>query len=1201
MATWGGGVSVLKGAEWRTITQAQGLPTNSVRAIFVESTSRTWVGTDGGIALIDRSKVIPFKEDRQDLPEDSIFTIFRTPRGKPLFGTAIGNLVTPTILREPAPGEHLTEDDVRWTEVFQNPEGIRHSIRDVLQLPDGTRWLALSEAGYAIVNGASVTYPSRDQPEFPDRIYSFARTSDGRIWAAGGTHAYVYDQGVWSTVPEAGNITTTANVSPEGQLMVGTSMGLRVLSDNGWEDLVLDFEDPSPHIEVIRNAPDGAVWVGTRGGVYRLSKPEWRMFTHSTDGTLLDTNTFRATPESGVFAIDEANRLCRFEDNSFHTLLPLGGDKSILRDMSRPRKSHLWALIGQRVFRVNLDPARIEKEITVPPQIIPSGIYEGPTGTLWLMTQTGIFRLEGDQFLPAQDDPNYTRVQTYCMEELEDGTIWAGFETRVEHWKPDGIVVYPAEGDIFPGLPPVLDISAHENGSVWFTSTSTGLTVLRGGLWDSIGTEDGLGSHRTSCVYESRDDCLWVGYRESGISSFCDGVWLGYQHLEGVPRGKVIRIGEDQQGSIWAAVQGGGIFRFSPSPDAPQTRIVAFPMEISPQGIGVFSFAGLDAWNRTRPEDLLYSWRIVPRNQLDQNLGWTRFSPTTTIATSPLSPGEYHFQVRAMDADRNTETNPPSVTVSVLLPLWRRWEVVSSFFLTLAIAIAALVAGIRRQRLLRDSEKRYRTVVEGASDAIAMIQDGVYRYANPHFAELVGRPIEEILGTPLGTFAYPSDRERAVERYTKRMGGEPVPNQYETALLGRNGAKIDVEVRAAVVPFGEGLADLILFRDIRERKAALDRLIENSRMEATATMAAGVAHDFNNLMVGVLGYSEILKSDLPPKSDHAHMLNEISTSARKASDLAQQMLAYARGGKYQARLLDINEVAQNGFRLLRSSIPGRVKVRYQLDEGLPPFEGDPSQIGQVVMNLGSNAVESIEAEGEVFVSTSSLDVRESLPLDKKSTLTPGKYVVLDVTDTGCGMDEATKSRLFEPFFTTKFHGRGLGMAAVYGIIENHGGFISVSSELGKGTSFRVFFPASSRKPNPAPTPRKPPTSGGETVLVVEDEESVSSAEQRLLENLGYKVLLAPDGEAALELLATHKDPVHAVLLDLNMPGEGGQAVLPKIKQIRPDVRVIVCSGFAVDGTELIAAGASGILQKPFTIDALATELRRVLDARAPNI
>ena len=373
-----------------------------------------------------------------------------------------------------------------------------------------------------------------------------------------------------------------------------------------------------------------------------------------------------------------------------------------------------------------------------------------------------------------------------------------------------------------------------------------------------------------------------------------------------------------------------------------------------------------------------------------------------------------------------------------------------------------------------------------------------------------------------------------------------------------------------------------------QRRRSEEAMLRSSRMEATATLAAGVAHDFNNLMVGVLGNADLLRYHYPEEDDEAAMLNEICQSAQRAGELAKQMLTYARGGTRGNEIVDVNRVVRDTIRLYRRSLPPSIRMDMELTDGSPSVEGDAAQLSQVVMNLCINAVEAMGDTGRVVVTTQCIKPEdcEYLPADG---LTAREYICLRVTDNGQGMDAQTQARVFEPFFTTKFQGRGLGLACVYGIVRDHGGNVAVESQPGKGTTFRAYLPLTKPPEESVVRDLHARAHRSGTILIVDDDKTVVQSCERILTMLGHTVLVAESGQEAVKVAQRHKGTIHVALLDMAMPDLTGAETYPLLIETRPDMRILICSGYDLDGEVqgMLDAGAAGFLRKPFRISQLS--------------
>jgi PAS domain S-box-containing protein len=480
-----------------------------------------------------------------------------------------------------------------------------------------------------------------------------------------------------------------------------------------------------------------------------------------------------------------------------------------------------------------------------------------------------------------------------------------------------------------------------------------------------------------------------------------------------------------------------------------------------------------------------------------------------------------------------------------------------------------------------------RAVVESSEDAIISTDlGGIIRSWNRGAEKIFGFAEQEAVGKTLSIMV-PEDRRYEETDILNSIRQGAAAQHFETVRKRKDGRAIQVSLTISPVRDGKGAVTGAshIARDITERRQFEQQLRETQKLESLGVLAGGLAHDFNNLLTGIMGNASLVTDDLGPSSKSAARLGEILSASERAAVLVRQMLAYAGKGRFVLQLLDLSKQVQEIVPLIRTSFSPSVRLLLNLAPDLPPVEADPSQMQQLIMNLAINGGEAITGSGSVTVTTST---RQS---DAE------QQVVLQVKDTGCGMDEETKARIFDPFFTTKFPGRGLGLAAVLGIIRSHHGTISVQSAPGAGTTFTVVLPASSAAPE---APRQDPQfelRGYGHVLVVDDEELVRNLARAALERCGYSVETAGDGLMAVAAVASHPLLFDAVLLDLTLPAMGGDEALREIRAIREDLPVILSSGFSeVEALRRFAdQGLSGFLQKPYTASALARKMKLAID------
>ena len=503
-----------------------------------------------------------------------------------------------------------------------------------------------------------------------------------------------------------------------------------------------------------------------------------------------------------------------------------------------------------------------------------------------------------------------------------------------------------------------------------------------------------------------------------------------------------------------------------------------------------------------------------------------------------------------------------------------------------------LEAGIAREMLARrtaeENERRYRTLAEAIPQIVwtACHPSGEIDYVNERWTRVTGLPESEALGHRWIEMLHAEDRMRTAEKWAISRTAR-VQFEFECRLRSADGNFRWNLIRAVpVMGESETLTWLGTFTDLEEQKRAEQLIAHRQRLESIGLLAGGLAHDFNNLLVGIIGAASYTLELLPRDHEGRQMLDLVLNSGDRAAHLIRQMLAYAGKGQFVVEQLNLSEVVQKAWELVKAAMPGAIDVQFLTREGLPPLMADCSQIEQIVMNLLLNAAEAIPSgkSGRIIVRTD-LE-RISRPLaNVAGDLEAGDYLVLEVRDDGCGMDEGTVAKIFDPFFTTKFTGRGLGLAAVQGIVRHNGGAIMVESAPQKGTTFKILLPPGvpdSSFANVVPIDDLKPLQNSR-VLVVDDEELVRKVAVGSLERAGYHVQTASSGIEAIELVR-RSDPFSLILLDMGMPEMSGIDTLIEIRSLGSDVPIVLCSGYSEPEMRKRSQGlvVSGYLQKPFT-------------------
>lgn len=598
-------------------------------------------------------------------------------------------------------------------------------------------------------------------------------------------------------------------------------------------------------------------------------------------------------------------------------------------------------------------------------------------------------------------------------------------------------------------------------------------------------------------------------------------------------------------------------------------------------------------------------WQMLPKRLKGLSRRIHDLVPPWKVVLAPLIVQDRAVGVLAVMGGDLRERDLPTITVFAhqVAAAWRKAELYEQVEQELA-------ERVRAEERLRESEERFRALVQNSSDIIVVLdRDGIIEYVSPSVERVLGIPVSHFEGMDPFQFLHPEDRDATHSRLLEAIRQPGVPLLHEFRISDKNGVWVSLETVTTClfdVPSVRGV--VINARDVSERKRLEGQFRQAQKMEAVGQLAGGIAHDFNNLLTGMQGYTALvldrLNSDMSlderARQSLLSDLDEVDRASQRAAALTRQLLAFGRKQVLQPVVLDLNDLVSGIQNMLQRLIGENIELRACLAPGLGRVMADPVQIEQVIMNLAINARDAMPQGGKLTIETADVELDKNYVRGHPGG-SSGPHVMLAVSDTGVGMDEQVQAHLFEPFFTTKDVGKGtgLGLATVYGIVKQSGGTVWVYSEVGHGTTFKVYLPRLDHATSPAVQPslesRMP--HGEETVLLVEDEDIVRRLAKRILERQGYRVLDMASPREAIEASRLDAEAFDLIVTDVVMPGMSGQDLVNELSSIRPGIRVLFISGYTDEAIAEHGVLDPGVhfVQKPFTPEQLASAVRKALD------
>lgn len=727
IVTWGEGLHRIHGTAWNSYTEAEGLPDDWIRAIDRSTGGGVWVGTGEGLALVRDDRVHAITPENLDLLADGDITCVRElSTGQILAGTMGGTI----LLRDPV--GTLPDDLLKgWRPISGRETSSGHELTGVLEMGPDEQLLSLAWGGLGWLRGGAWT----PDPTLADlRYYALHEEfkHDGReIWAVerDGGQSYRHTPGGWVPMERFPANVHSILTLDSGELMAATHGGLFFRDSSGWRPWALDPSLGEPELRSVIATRDGAVWAGGREGLIRGTAPTWLASRQPGGPTVLlpsaqPNDPTRAMNFDGkVFAPEGTGwvpqctlnpwpRASRTLDNSIWM-----GDGRLWNESAGGLR---WVMIANdmlhTIYRGEWNVYSLETGERTELRTLPrtdatlERFLVTAGGSLLYMAAEGAYRLEEGAWTPFPTAPGYQQKHVFSLVETEPGIFWAGVDGGIERWAGESIRFF-GEAD---GISPEDDIHAiaqSRTGDLWFGSMGAGLYRYNGNRFEQFTKADGLRSNSVRAIRESADGAIWIADRGTGVSALRGGRWVHYGLEHGLPHAPALTIAESFEGVLWIGSQAQGLFRFRPDKEAPDTEIIVGPTQIDSHGIGVFSFAGRDAWNQTPIRDLHYAWRVPPSDG-DRDSAWSPFSTDTTVVTGELEHGHYRFEVRSSDENGNVDPTPATMEFEVLPPLWMKPGFVLPVSLSIVLAAVALVfQWVSRKALLR-SEAALRSEVE---------------------------------------------------------------------------------------------------------------------------------------------------------------------------------------------------------------------------------------------------------------------------------------------------------------------------------------------------------------------------------------------------------------------------------------------------------------------------------------------------------
>ena len=1253
------------GHAWQRFSASNGLPSSFVRTVTVTRDGSLWVGTDQGAGVFD-GQTFDRRGTENRLAGPSVRRMVETSDGALWFCCD----------RWPDPG--VPGGLTRWKAGEARSYGVNDglpssSLLNVFEQSNG-RLIALTSGGAAQRSGDRWVEFREDPFPQRDATRAMQETPDGRLFAQTSNGTWVFEDGHWSECPnEGGPSLSPFCVTREGAVIKGMTAPAGALWFANWNGHTFtrasaEVMAQGSNLQVVRQAPDEAIWAVGRGTILRweYQRGPWSWhpelpapvledrhrriwFADKEGAAVMEDNQVTRIPEMRMPLLEDAEGavwggtstgVARWADGRLESFSPDTSGLARLEGGTVDATGTVW-LYGWTQDRRNALTCRTGNawKVLGPDELggrrVISTTPAGRRG-IWIvlaaaMTGYELAHASADGSLAVQTAAANPRTHFPSLTASQSHLFLYGYkglwESPLE--EPLRFTQVSSKSDsVFTQAASIGDVAAFLAQEGFDGKAS--ILLRRRGEWIrhpvAYGENLWLGRDGWLIVADGPEFVLWQT-RE----------WNSPAYVSLPTDATISTMLRTTGGDFWLGTQRGGL-HLSPDAHPPDTvlsgpRTLIEGTTLAARAIGAARFAP-----RAQARRYSFTWRV-------DDGPWSSYGdwPVEGLALAGLKKGAHVLEARARDGLGIEDPSPAQLAFNLLpLPIQdRSWFrpgliVLGLGFTSLSLALYGATRRLRRhashleeeveartaelrrdiarreqvESALRESESRLRANLENTPNVAVQWYDeqGQIVYWNRASETLYGWTAEEVIGQTLATSILgPAEAKEFLRILARVRETGQAYGPYEVKARRRDGSECWIVATAFAIPLQPGRPGFACMDvDITQRKKAEQEqerlqsaLLQAQKMESVGRLAGGVAHDFNNMLQAILGNTALAMEDLPPQSSLRECLDEIQKSALRSADLTRQLLAFARKQTIRPQVLDLNDTVGGMLKMLRRLIGEDIQLIWVPGARLWPVLMDPSQVDQILANLCVNARDAIEGAGQLTITTHNVTL-DSAFASSRPDAKEGDYVRLTVADTGHGMDTETQSHLFEPFFTTKAPGKGtgLGLATVFGIVKQNRGLIEVTSAPGRGTTFILHLPRTSSNPAAAELRNSAPARRGtETLLLVEDEEQVLSLGRRILEQLGYRVLVAANPAQALTLAEKHAGPIHLLVTDVIMPGMNGKVLRDTLQAVRPQLKCLFMSGYTADLIARHGVLDQGVrfLQKPFGIETLANQVREILD------